>query len=101
MFTLHGLGLIPENMFSIVREMDEAPLQEYCGFLIDGSVTIAHPNCNRWQSIGGVYSAKTRSPLVQIVRLEGESFGRKEAAVKHGLELARRWVDEKGSRPKP
>jgi hypothetical protein len=76
-------------------------LEEYNGFLVDGSVTIAHPNCNRWQSFGRVYSAKMRSPLVQIMRIEGQSFESKEAAIRHGLELARRWVDEQGSRAKP
>ena len=80
--------------------MDEAPLEKYSGFLVDGSVTIGHPNSNKWQSLGTVYSAKTRSPLVQIIRIEGKSFESKEAAIQHGLELARRWVDEHGSRAK-
>ena len=80
--------------------MDEAPLEEYNGFFVDGSVTIGHPNSNKWQSIGIVYSAKTRSPLVQIIRIEGQSFDSKKAAIQHGLELARRWVDEHGLRAK-
>ena len=80
--------------------MDESPLEEYNGFFVDGSVTIGHPNSNKWQSLGTVYSAKTRSPLVQIIRIEGQSFASKEAAIQHGLELARRWVDEHGSRAK-
>jgi hypothetical protein len=80
--------------------MDEIPLQEYKGFLVDGSVMIPHPNSNRWQSLGGVYSAKTRSPLVQIARIEGQSFGSKQAAVQHGLELAKQWVDEQVSTTK-
>jgi hypothetical protein len=74
--------------------MAESPLEEYNGFLVDGSVMIAHPNSNQWQSLGTVYSAKTRSPLVEIIRIEGQSFASKEAAIQHGLELARRWVDE-------
>jgi hypothetical protein len=77
--------------------MDESPLEEYNGLLVDGSVMIPHPNSNRWQSLGGVYSAKTRSPLVQIARIEGQSFDSKKAAIQHGLELAKRWVDEQGS----
>jgi hypothetical protein len=80
--------------------MDESQLEEYNGFLVDGSVIVGHPNCNRWRSMGAVYSAKTRSPLVQIVRIEGQSFGSKKAAIEHGLELAKRWVDEQGSRAK-
>jgi hypothetical protein len=80
--------------------MDESLLQEYNGFLVDGSVIIAHPNSNRWQSLATVYSAKTRSPLVEIIRIEGESFGTKEAAVQHGLELAKQWVDEQISTTK-
>ena len=77
--------------------MAESPLEAYNGFLVDGSVTIAHPTCSKWQSVGTVYSAKTRSPLVQIMRIEGYSFASKEAAKRHGIELARRWVDEHGS----
>jgi hypothetical protein len=38
--------------------------------------------------------------LVEIARIEGESFGTKEAAIQHGLELAKRWVDEQGSAAK-
>ena len=80
--------------------MDESPLEEYNGFLVDGSVTIGHPNSNKWQSHGTVYSAKTRSPLVQIMRIEGQRFASKEAAIQDGLELARRWFDEYGPRAK-
>jgi hypothetical protein len=80
--------------------MDESPLEEYNGFLVDGSVMITHPNSNKWQSLGTVYSAKTRSPLVEIIRIEGQSFASKEAAIQHGLQLAKWWVDEYGSRAK-
>jgi hypothetical protein len=80
--------------------MDESPFEEYNGFLVDGSVTIGHRNSNKWQSLRTVYSAKTRSPLVQIMRIEGQSFVSKEAAIRHGLELARQWIDEHGSRAK-
>jgi len=58
--------------------MDELLLEEYKGFLVDGSVMIAHPNSNRWQSLGMVYSPKTRSPLIQIIRIEGESLTAKK-----------------------
>ena len=75
--------------------MDASLLQEYNGFLVDGRYD-PHPNSNRWQSLGGVYSAKTRSPSVQIARIEGQSFTSKEAALQHGLELAKHWVDEQG-----
>jgi hypothetical protein len=81
--------------------MEESLLEEYNGFLIDGSVMIPHPNSNHWQSLGGVYSAKIRSPLVQIARIEGQSFDSKRAAIQDGLELAKRWVDEQGSQAKP
>jgi hypothetical protein len=77
--------------------MDDLPLEEYNGFLVDGSVTIGHPNSHSWQSLGAVYSAKTRSPLVQIIRIEGQSFDSKEAAIRHGRELAKRWVNEQDS----
>ena len=81
--------------------MDESLLQEYNGFLVDGSLIIAHPNSDRWKSLATVYSAKTRSPLVEIIRIEGESFETKEAAIQHGIELAKRWVDEQGLQAKP
>ena len=74
--------------------MDGSPLEEYNAFLVDGSISIAHPTCSKWQSVGTVYSAKTRSPLVQIMRIEGQSFATKEAAKRHGIELAKKWVDE-------
>ena len=67
--------------------MDGMTLEEYNGFLVDGSVIIPHPNSNHWQSLGGVYSAKTRSPLVQIGRIEGQTFDSKEAAIQAGLTL--------------
>jgi hypothetical protein len=38
--------------------------------------------------------------LVQIARIEGQSFGSKQAAIQHGLELAKQWVDEQVSRTK-
>jgi hypothetical protein len=38
--------------------------------------------------------------LVQIARIEGQSFGSKQAAVQHGLELAKQWVDEQVSTTK-
>jgi hypothetical protein len=47
--------------------------------------------------IGNGLSAKTRSPLVQITRIEGQNFDSKEAAIQHGLKLAKGWVDEQGS----
>jgi hypothetical protein len=37
---------------------------------------------------------------VQIARIEGQSFDSKKAAMQHGLELAKRWVDEHGSAAK-
>jgi hypothetical protein len=80
--------------------MDELLLEEYKGFLVDGSVMIAHPNSNRWQSLGTVYSAKTRSPLIQIIRIEDQRFDSEQAAVQHGLVLAKGWVDEQGSAAK-
>jgi hypothetical protein len=80
--------------------MDESPFEEYNGFLVNGSVKIPHPNCSTWRSLGMVYSAKTRSPLLQIVRIEGQSFDSKEAAIQHGRQLAKRWVDEEGSAAK-
>jgi hypothetical protein len=80
--------------------MDGSLLEEYNGFLVDGSVTIPHPNCSQWQSLGTVYSAKTRNPLVLIARIEGQSFDSKKAAILHGLEVAKRWVDEQGSSAK-
>jgi hypothetical protein len=38
--------------------------------------------------------------LVEIIRIEGESFGTKEAALQHGLQLAKRCVDEHASAAK-
>ena len=75
--------------------MDESPLEDYKG-LVDGLVMISHPNSRKWDSLGAVYSAKTRSPFVQIARIEGQSFATKEAAIRHGVELAKRWVDDHG-----
>jgi hypothetical protein len=59
------------------------------------------PDSRKWQSLGAVYSAKTRSPLVEIVRIEGRSFESKEAAVRHGVELAKRWIDDHTPEVKP
>jgi hypothetical protein len=38
--------------------------------------------------------------LVQIIRIEGQSFDSKEAAIRHGIELAKQWVDEHGAQAK-
>jgi hypothetical protein len=38
-----------------------------------GNLT-APPRLIEWQSFGAVYSVKTRSPLVQLMRIEGLSF---------------------------
>jgi hypothetical protein len=74
--------------------MQDSALEEYNGFQVSGGVSISHPNCHNWTALGFVYSAKTRSPLVQIQRIEGSAFNKKSEAVEHGLTLARRWVDE-------
>jgi hypothetical protein len=69
--------------------MEESPLAEYKGSLVHDSVTIAHPNPMSGSHSKPVYSAKTRSPLVEIIRIEGQRFAGKQAAIQHGLELAR------------
>ena len=59
--------------------MSEIRLEEYNGFLVDNSVTIAHPNCDRWQSLGGVNSAKIRSPLSRLPLLKVRALTVKKA----------------------
>jgi hypothetical protein len=74
--------------------MQDSALEEYNGFLVSGGLSIGHPNCHKWTAQGFVYSAKTRSPLVQIQHIEGSVFKDKAEAIQHGLTLARRWVDQ-------
>lgn len=73
--------------------MAETALEEYKGYLIAGSIMISS-NSREWSSLGYVYSARTRSPLAELKRIEGPPFNTKEEALQHGIILAKRWVDE-------
>lgn len=72
---------------------DDSPLAPYNGFLIHGAAMFGNPNSNRWRSLGIVFSANATNPT-EVTRIQGTLFVSKREATEHGLELAKRWVDE-------
>lgn len=76
--------------------LDDCLLVPYKGFLIGGSAMIRDATTREWRLLGTVYSAN-KSPVTEIKRVEGALFTNTEDAIKAGLELARRWIDEHGS----
>jgi hypothetical protein len=75
--------------------LDDYQLVPYNGFLIGGSATIQDVTTRVWRSLGTVYSSN-RSPVTEIKRIEGALFRSREDAMKAGLEVAKKWVDEEG-----
>jgi hypothetical protein len=69
-------------------------MERYKGYWIDGSAQIIHPNYRDLQSKGTVLKDGRLISVVEVERFEGEEFSTKEEALAHGLELAKRWVDE-------
>ena len=68
---------------------------EYKGYLIFGNALRVHPTLSDWwRSQGSVYSnAQEGSVLIKC--LDGVIFESQRAAQDHGLELCKKWIDEK------
>ena len=79
--------------------LDDSGLVPYEGFLIGGSAMIRDATTREWRAVGTVYSAN-KSPVTEIRRIEGSLFSSKEDAIKAGLKLAKKWVDEQGIKHK-
>ena len=69
-------------------------MERYKGYWIDGSAQIVYPNSHDLQSQGTVLKDGPQGSVIEVERLEGEEFSTKKEVEAHGLELAKRWVDE-------
>jgi hypothetical protein len=64
---------------------------EYRGYVIGAW---ARPELTKDStSIGVVYKRDKFGSMIQVQRIEGESFESKEQAERHGLELCKKWID--------
>jgi len=70
-------------------------IEQYKGFLIDGSAVPTFATGFDWYSQGIVLRPGRLSSIVEVKRLEGPIFNSKEAAEEHGLELCKDWIDKR------
>jgi hypothetical protein len=65
---------------------------EYKGYKIAGeSIPMYMAGC---ESLGTVYRKGRGGSIIEVARIEGKIFETMREAEAHGLELARRWVDD-------
>ena len=70
-------------------------MPEYKGYIIFGiALRVHHTSSDRWRSQGSVYT-NTQEGFILIERLDGVILESQRAAQDHGLELCKKWVDEK------
>jgi hypothetical protein len=64
-------------------------LEQYKGFLIDGSAVPTFATGFNWYSQGIILRPGRLSSIIEVKRVEGLIFNSKEAAEEHGLELCK------------
>jgi hypothetical protein len=64
----------------------------YRGYIISAWARPEFTNVST--SVGIVYKWGQLGSLIQVQRIEGESFGSKEQADQHGLKLCKEWIDK-------
>ena len=64
-------------------------MERYKGYWIDGSAQIIHPNAHDMQSQGTVLKDGPQGSVIEVERLEGETFSTKGEAEAHGVSCAR------------
>ena len=65
---------------------------EYRGYII--SAWARPESTNVFTSVGIVYERDQFGSIIQVQRIEGEYFDRKEQAEQHGLELCKEWINK-------
>ena len=73
----------------------QSGIEQYKGFLIDGSAVPAFATGFDWYSQGIVLRPGRLSSIVEVKRLQGQIFNSKEEAEQHGLQLCKDWIDKR------
>jgi hypothetical protein len=73
----------------------QSGIEQYKGFLIDGSAVPTFATGFDWYSQGIVLRPGRLSSIVEIKRLQGPIFNSKEDAEQHGLQLCKDWIDKR------
>jgi hypothetical protein len=64
---------------------------EYSGYVVSAW---ARPELTKgFTSVGIVYKRSQHGAMIQVQRIEGKLFGRREQAEQSGLELCKNWID--------
>jgi len=75
------------------NQIPSLTFHEYGGFVIGAW---ARPELAKGStSVGVVYKRDKFGSMIQVQRIEGELFERKEQAEQHGLELCKEWIDRR------
>jgi hypothetical protein len=69
-------------------------IEQYKGFLIDGSAVPTFATGFDWYSQGIVLRPARLSSIV-VKRIQGPIFNSKEEAEEHGLKLCKDWIDKR------
>jgi len=64
----------------------------YRGYIITAWARPEFPNGST--AVGIVYKGEQLGSIIQVQRIEGELFERKEQAEEHGVELCKEWIDK-------
>jgi hypothetical protein len=73
----------------------QSGIEQYKGFLIDGSAVPTFATGFDWYSQGIILRPARLGSIVEIRRIEGPKFNSKEAAEQHGLNLCKDWIDKR------
>ena len=65
----------------------------YRGYIITAWARPEFPNGST-TAVGIVYKGEQLGSIIQVQRIEGELFERKEQAEEHGVELCKEWIDK-------
>ena len=72
----------------------QSGIEQYKGFLIDGSAVPTFATSFDWYSQGIVLRPGRLSSIV-VKRFQGPIFNSKEEAEEHGLKLCKDWIDKR------
>jgi hypothetical protein len=73
----------------------QSGIEQYKGFLIDGSAVPTFATGFDWYLQGIILRPGRLSSIIEVKRIEGPIFNSKEAAEEHGLELCKDWIDKR------
>ena len=72
----------------------QSGIEQYKGFLIDGSAVPTFATSFDWYSQGIVLRPGRLSSIVEVKRLQGQIFNSKEEAKQHELQLCKALIDK-------